>query len=145
MPTTNMTYTGSQNDTNIVVGEHGFLEGAPFTTRMSICECTIGVLCHTTYTYATHVHKLVLGQVRSSWSAHGLLWVFLCGLWLSSCALVFVCLMQSMHYLLWMARKYNDFLIRKWTWILHAIKAYLIHEFDFVYVVEAFIALNWFF
>ena len=37
----------------------------------------------------------------------------------------------------------NDFLIREWTWILHVIRTYLIHELYFIYVVEAFIILNW--
>jgi hypothetical protein len=36
-----------------------------------------------------------------------------------------------------------DFLIRKWAYILRVIKAYLIHDLYFVYVVEAFITLNW--
>ena len=37
---------------------------------------------------------------------------------------------------------FNDFLIRKGTWILHVIKAYIIHDLNYVYVVETFNTLN---
>ena len=37
---------------------------------------------------------------------------------------------------------FNDFLIKELAWILHVIKAYLIHDLQVVYVVEAFITLN---
>ena len=36
----------------------------------------------------------------------------------------------------------NDFLNGKWKWIFYVIKAHLIHDFGFVYVVEASIILN---
>ena len=40
-------------------------------------------------------------------------------------------------------KMFNEFFIRNQTWILHVIKACLIHDFLFVYyVVEAFITLN---
>ena len=38
-----------------------------------------------------------------------------------------------------MKKLFNDFLIGKWNWILYVIKASLIHDFYFVYEVEAFI------
>ena len=40
-------------------------------------------------------------------------------------------------------KMFNDNLIRKWEYILYVMKAYLIHDLYFVYVVEAFIMLNW--
>lgn len=40
-------------------------------------------------------------------------------------------------------KMFNDFLIGKWKWFLYVIKAYLINALYFVYVVEAFITLNW--
>jgi hypothetical protein len=64
-----------------------------------------------------------------------------CGL--SYCALAFVCLMQLLSYMLWMKRMFNDFLIRKRTWIVHVIKDhYSVHDLYFVYVVKAFITLD---
>ena len=36
----------------------------------------------------------------------------------------------------------NGFLIERWKWSVEVIKAYLIHDLYFVYVVEAFIALK---
>lgn len=36
----------------------------------------------------------------------------------------------------------NDFLTGKCKWILYIIKACSIHEYVFVYVVEAFVTLN---
>ena len=50
--------------------------------------------------------------------------------------------MQLLTYMLWMKKTFTDFLNGKWKQILYVIKAYLIHDFDFVYVVEAFIILN---
>ena len=38
---------------------------------------------------------------------------------------------------------FNDFLIGKWMWIEYVIKACLLHDMYYVYVVEAFITLHW--
>ena len=38
---------------------------------------------------------------------------------------------------------FNDFLFAKWKWIVYVIETYLFHKFNFVYVGEAFITLNW--
>jgi hypothetical protein len=35
------------------------------------------------------------------------------------------------------------FLIGKWRWIIYVKEPYLFHDVYYVYVVEAFIALNW--
>ena len=35
---------------------------------------------------------------------------------------------------------FNDFLIRKWTWIVHVINAYLMHD---LYLMKVFLTLNW--
>jgi hypothetical protein len=37
---------------------------------------------------------------------------------------------------------FNDFLIEEWKWIVYEVKAHLIHELYFKYVVEAFATLN---
>ena len=39
--------------------------------------------------------------------------------------------------------KFHNFLIGKWKLIVYVLKAYLFHDLNFVYVVEAFITLNW--
>ena len=39
-------------------------------------------------------------------------------------------------------KMFNDFLIAHGKWILYVIKVYIIHDLNFVYVVEAFITLN---
>ena len=52
--------------------------------------------------------------------------------------------MQLLSYIAMNDKMFNDFLIGKWQWILYAIKAYLICDFDFVYDgvdSEAFIML----
>ena len=36
-----------------------------------------------------------------------------------------------------------DFLIEKWKWSLFLIWAYLHHDLNFVYVVEAFVTFTW--
>ena len=59
-------------------------------------------------------------------------------LWLSYCGFFFVCMIQSVSYMLWMKKVFNGFLIKKLTWTLHVIKAPLVHELYFVHVVEAF-------
>ena len=41
-------------------------------------------------------------QTGGSWSTHRLPWVLLSRLWLSYCALVFVCLIKSLNDMLWM-------------------------------------------
>ena len=40
-------------------------------------------------------------------------------------------------------KMFNDLLIAKWKWILHVMKAYLIHDLYIVYVADAFTTLNW--
>jgi hypothetical protein len=52
-------------------------------------------------------------------------------LWLGYCALVFVCLMQPLSYMLWI------------TFLLESvIKAYFIEELYYVYVVQEFITFK---
>ena len=46
--------------------------------------------------------------------------------------------MKSLSYMLYM-KKFNDFVIGKW--ILCALKAYLIHDLKFTYILEAFKSL----
>jgi len=38
---------------------------------------------------------------------------------------------------------FNNFFNAKWKWIEYVIKAYLFHDLYLMYVVEAFIALDW--
>jgi hypothetical protein len=82
-------------------------------------------------------------QTRGSWSAHGLCWDLLFGLWLGydcSC----LCLFDANVEVHAMDEKtFNDFLIEKWRWISSIIKASSIHSSYFVYVVEAFTTLHY--
>ena len=51
--------------------------------------------------------------------------------------------MQSLSYMLWIEKElFNDFLIGKWKWIYICNKAYLIHDYDIVDLVDAFITSN---
>ena len=52
----------------------------------------------------SHFHLLLshIGRVRGSWSAGGLPRVMLYGLWLRYFALIFVCLMQLLSYMIGM-------------------------------------------
>ena len=56
-------------------------------------------------------------QARGSWSAHGFNGVLLSRLWVNFCVTVFVCLMQSLSYVLWMKKKFKKlvqcFIIRE--------------------------------
>ena len=56
----------------------------------------------TTLFILVRVRMCIIGQARGSWSVHGVPRVLLFGSWLRYCALVFVCLMQSLSYMLWM-------------------------------------------
>ena len=62
-------------------------------------------------------------------------------------ALVFVCLMQSLGKMLWVKKMLNDFLIRKLRGIKAKSNSYInidiVRIVYVVYVVEAFILLNW--
>ena len=96
-----------------------------------------------------HVHLVMVciwvwGFTKlSTCSAHGLPLVFLSRLWLSYCAPVFGSLdaITELHPM--DEKMFNDFFIGKWKRFLYVIEAYLIHDFHFVNVVEAFITLNW--
>ena len=58
---------------------------------------------------------------------------------LYSCLCLFYAIIES-HVI--DEKMFNDFLIGKWKWILLVIKAYLIHDFHIIYVLEVFIILN---
>ena len=62
----------------------------------------------TTLSIIVRLRFWVRGQARGSWSAHGPPWVWLSTLWLIYDALVFVCLMQSLSYMLWMKILFID-------------------------------------
>ena len=89
-------------------------------------------------------HLGFLGQARGSWSAHGLPWVLLSRLWLSYCALVFVYLMQTLSYILWM-KKINQCLPNNIKTNMNCTcnKGIINPWFIFVYVMETFITYIW--
>ena len=64
-------------------------------------------------------------------------------MWLAYCALVFVLFDTIVELHAMDDKTLNGFLIEKWKCILRELKAHLIHELYVVYVVEAFIILNW--
>ena len=65
--------------------------------------------------------------------------LFLFGLWLTCCALVFVCLIQSLSYMLWMKKCSMTFSCKSESGKINVLKDCLIEYSYFVYVVEALI------
>ena len=83
-------------------------------------------------------------QIFTTGGSFKLLWlplVLLSTLWVSYYDLIFVCLTQSLKYMLWMTT-FKTFSLKDESGFPYVIKSSLIHDVQIVYVVEAFITLT---